>query len=289
MKICRSISEISQERSRIRKEGKSVALVPTMGALHQGHLSLVDIAREEADIVVMTLFVNSLQFDRAGDLAKYPKQFDEDVQLAQAQGVDVLFAPSHEEIYGVVSLTTEERLSRVRVLAGNTAEGFCGASRPGFFDGIVTVVSILFNITQPDVAVFGDKDYQQVRVVQQLVEQMSYPIRILAAPLIRDTDGLALNSRNQRLSVEQRFHALRLNQTLFKLREMVQTGERSAEKLKEVARQNIEGPGELVLDYIEIVDCQSLKAVAEIETQAQALAAVFVGDIRLIDNILLEI
>ena len=288
MKICRSVQEVRQELTCLRREGKSIALVPTMGALHQGHLSLVDIARDEADVIVMTLFVNSLQFDRAGDLAKYPRQFEEDCQLARERGVNILFAPSHEEIYGAASLNQEERLSRVRVLAGNIAEGFCGASRPGFFDGIVTVVSILFNLTQPDVAVFGDKDYQQLRVIRQLVEQMHYPVRVVAAPLIRDSDGLALNSRNRRLSVEQRFHALRLNQTLFKLREMVREGERCAAKLKKVGRENIEGPGELVLDYIEIVDCESLKDISEIKTQAQVLAAVFVDDIRLIDNILLE-
>ena len=199
--------------------GRKVALVPTMGALHEGHLHLVDVAKQHADLVVMSIFVNPTQFNSSQDLTNYPRQLEADIEAASKAGVDILFAPNEEEIYSSRDLTY------CSVKAGSRSLGLCGAKRPGHFDGVVTVVSILFNIINPDIAVFGEKDYQQLKVLEQLVMDLKFNIEIIPAKLIRDKNGLALSSRNALLSAKQITQALSISKSL-KLAQDLVTKER---------------------------------------------------------------
>ena len=219
MLIVKTVSELRAQLEALRSQGKRIGLVPTMGALHEGHLSLVELARERADYAVMTIFVNPIQFNNSEDLAKYPRTFQTDLAKAKAAGVNLLFAPDESEIY-------PEGIAGTRVLAGECSLGLCGATRPGHFDGVVTVVSILFNLVNPDIAVFGEKDFQQLRVIQQLVRDLHFGVEIISGPIVRDEDGLAMSSRNLRLSPEERYAALYIPRSLQKASELVAGGER---------------------------------------------------------------
>jgi pantoate--beta-alanine ligase len=255
----------------------SISLVPTMGALHEGHLSLVEVAKKNSNVVCMSIFVNPLQFNSAEDFKNYPITLEEDLKQAEKAGVDLVFVPSTEELY-------PKGQQPVRLIAGSCAGGLCGSTRPGHFDGVVTVVSILFNLFNPDVAVFGEKDFQQLKVIEQLVRDLHFDVKILAAPLVRQEDGLALSSRNLRLSAAERVQALSISKALFWAKEAVNQGATEVKMIKERVYSELTANG-IKVDYVEIVDCQRISPVNKIEKQAQLAVAGFVGDVRLIDNI----
>ena len=273
-------AELSAKLAVIRKNSGRIALVPTMGALHQGHLNLLELAKRHADQVILSIFVNPTQFNSKQDLDKYPRTLDHDLALATQAGVDVVFTPTVSEIYRDSSAS-----GSVQIVAGSRAAGLCGATRPGHFDGVVTIVSILFNLIRPDCAVFGAKDYQQLRVIEQLVSDLHYPIEIISAPIVRDQDGLALSSRNVRLSTTERAKALAIPQALSAASAAVAAGEKSAANIIADVRKSLESSGAEKIDYIEIVDVSTLQPLQKITMQAQLLIAAFYGGVRLIDNI----
>ena len=301
MEILTTISEIIDYRSKCDRgvevnvasnleqnlAGK-MAFVPTMGYLHEGHLSLVRLARTVAKHVIMSVYVNKTQFNSAHDFEVYPRDLARDTELARQAGVDVLYVPEQEEIY-----TAQYPIEQaVRMSAGYLADGYCGAYRPGHFDGVVLIVSKLFNIVRPDIAIFGEKDYQQLQVIRQLVRDLCYPIEIIGAPLIRDGDGLALSSRNARLSVPQRTEALKISQALFKARDLYASGTRSAVAIRIEVCNMLSDIGDGSLEYAEIVDACTLKPIlylpdADSNPPPRLLVAVWVGGVRLIDNIAL--
>jgi pantoate--beta-alanine ligase len=273
------LGELRAWRRAQREQGRRVALVPTMGSLHEGHLSLVDAARGEADAVVMSLFVNPLQFGPDEDLARYPRNLARDRALARGRGVDLLFVPDVATMY--------PEGAEVRVVAGETASRWEGAVRPGHFDGVLTVVAKLFHLVEPDTAIFGQKDIQQVALVRRMVEDLNWPLRIVTAPIIRDPDGLALSSRNVYLSPEQRAHALALSRSLAAAASAFAAGDRRTDELTAVVRRELEAEGALAVDYIAVVDPDSLTAVAEAVPGTIVAIAARVGSTRLIDNVIL--
>lgn len=257
----------------------NVGLVPTMGALHQGHASLVKQARKENDVVVASIFVNPLQFEALGDCddyRNYPRQLDVDLALLEKAGVDIVFAPDAEEMYpgGVPMLW---------VRTGSMGEKLEGASRPGHFDGVATVVAKLFNLVRPERAYFGQKDAQQVAVIRRLVTDLDFPVEIRAVPIIRAADGLAESSRNQRLSDEDRQNALVLAQALSTLRQRSISG---LPLQVETVREGLRAAPGVKLDHLEIVDAATLESVVDdvVTAPALAVAAIYVGQVRLIDN-----
>ena len=302
MKVIETIAELRAHLREVRANGVRngrecrVGVVPTMGALHDGHLQLVDLAKEHAEHRVVTIFVNPIQFNNSADLARYPRTLDDDVRRCLARGVDTVFAPRADEVYpwasdlsaGAGAVGSQE-ITPTRVQASSAAQGLCGASRPGHFDGVVTVVSILFNLVQPDVAVFGDKDYQQAVVIQQMVDHLHFPIKIVRAPIYRDPDGLAMSSRNLLLSAEERFRGLFISKSLFKAEELVRKGERDVALLKALTIENLEKSQGLRIDYVDIVDAATLAPLSgAIAAPAQLCIAAFSGTTRLIDNIRLN-
>ncbi len=263
--------------------GKRISFVPTMGALHQAHLSLMELGRAHGDCVVLSIFVNPTQFNSAEDLAKYPRTLEADLKLARDVNVDLVFTPTVEEIYPHGAAAT-------RVVAGDASSGLCGATRPGHFDGVVTVVAILFNIVQPDVAVFGEKDFQQSRVVQQLVRDLHYPIEIVIGPTVRDTDGLALSSRNARLTPHARERALAIPQALqMAHRFVLEHGATNAADVISLVREHLQRSPEIRVAYVEVVDRETVGPVATFTKEAQLCVAAFVDGVRLIDNVRLSV
>ncbi len=262
-----------------RRRGKTIGFVPTMGALHAGHLALVRRARSIADRVVVSIFVNPLQFGQGEDFGRYPRDLRWDAALLRGKGVDILFAPTEDRFY------PEGFQTHVEV--EKTSEGLCGRSRPGHFRGVVTVVAKLFNIVQPDVALFGRKDFQQVRVIQRMVEDLSIPVRIIEQPTVREVDGLALSSRNAHLSPEERDRAISLVKTLREARETVRKGLVDAGKVAAEARGKLEAAG-LRVDYVEARSGRTLQPEAVVRPGTVLLAAVWAGNTRLLDNIVLR-
>lgn len=262
-----------------RRAGHRLGLVPTMGALHEGHLSLVRAARAASDVVSVSIFVNPTQFGPNEDLAKYPRSFDRDCELLRHEGIDMLFAPSVEEMYpsGPATWVTVEGLS----------ERLDGRSRPGHFRGVTTVVAKLFHIVDPDVAFFGQKDAAQVAVLRQMVRDLNSPVEIVVCPIVREPDGLALSSRNAYLSADQRQQALALHRSLLRVQQLASTGENSPARLIAAGRDELAKESSVRLDYFEIVDPDSLVPVSDITSGALVAVAAFVGSTRLIDNILL--
>jgi len=285
MQVVKTVAEVRSVVSAQRKQGRAVGLVPTMGALHEGHLSLVDIVKQHCDYTILYIFLNPLQFDDSSDLKKYPQTLEQDCLKAKARGVDLVFAPNVAEIYPKLSLGKEEPYFATRVVAGSMGCGLCGESRPGFFDGIVTVLSAFFNIIEPDVAIFGEKDFQQLKVIKQLVSDLHINVEIISGPLVRDKDGLALNSRNVLLSAQQREHALVLHRALFSAKEEAKNGKTLVSELRKMVIEILQQSNEITVDYVEIVDEESLEPLEEINKSARLLAAIKVGSVRLIDNI----
>jgi len=274
------IEEIGKARDRcesIRKEGKTIGFVPTMGFFHEGHLSLMKRAREENDVVVVSIFVNPIQFGPQEDYERYPRDRERDVRLAQGVGVDILFIPKEEEMY------PDGYSTYVEVV--DLTEGLCGKSRPGHFKGVTTVVLKLFEIVRPHRAYFGKKDYQQFRVIERMTNDLNLPIEIVALPTVREKDGLAMSSRNVYLSDEERKSALSLYRSLMLAKELIDKGERSPTQIKKKMMEFIlSHPHVKKIDYIEIVDKYTLKPVKKVTENALIALAVWVGEARLIDN-----
>lgn len=264
----------------IRRAGRSVGVVPTMGALHKGHLSLLRACRAENDVVVMTLFVNPTQFDRKNDLERYPRDLDRDARLAKGTGVDYIFAPEPAAMYppGYATYVTVEGLT-------NRWEG---ASRPGHFRGVATVCTKLFAITRPHRAYFGQKDYQQWLVIRRLANDLNLGLEIVVRPTVREADGLAMSSRNILLNPEERKQAVALSRSLFRAQDAVRRGERNAAKLRNGIEAEIRAMPLAQPDYVAVCDSGTLDPLTEIPGRAVALVAVRFGATRLIDNVLLE-
>lgn len=275
MRLVRTIPAVRAEVRTARAAGRTVALVPTMGAFHAGHEALMRAARASSDLVVVSLFVNPTQFDRDADLAAYPRVEDEDADTAERAGADVLFAPAVEEMYPAGFATT--------VSVSGLSEVLEGAHRPGHFAGVTTVVAKLLNIVAPDVAWFGAKDAQQLLVVRRLVADLDLPVRIEALDTVREPDGLALSSRNRRLSPQERERARALPQALAAAAHAVSAGERDPDVVAERGREA--SAGRIELEYLAVVEPQTLAPPTRIEAEVLIAAAAHVGSIRLIDNV----
>lgn len=279
MRLITSVSEMKSLARETRSRGKSVGLVPTMGALHKGHMSLVRQAKQQCDVVVVSVFLNPTQFGPGEDLGRYPRDLDQDFQLLSAYNIDTAFAPSVEEMYPEGFQTFVE--------PGPLAGVFEGASRPGHFRGVATVVVKLFNIVQPDMAYFGQKDFQQALVVRRLVEDLNLNARLVACPIVRDDDGLAVSSRNAYFKPGERTSALALSRSLRRAEKLVHSGESEASEILEQMRRVLQEDPRIKIDYIEIVNPVSLEPVSRVTAGTIALVAAFVGRVRLIDNTIL--
>jgi len=279
LKIFSTIDQMRNASRSARRVGKVLALVPTMGALHEGHLSLVRAALGASDVVAASIFVNPAQFGPNEDLAKYPRSFERDCELLEREGVEFVFAPSVEEMYpaGAVTWVTVEELSGK----------LDGRSRPGHFRGVTTVVAKLFHIVEPDKAFFGQKDAAQVAIVRRMVRDLNLPVEIVVCPIVREGDGLAMSSRNAYLSPEERKRALVLHRSLEQVQQLVDAGERDAARLVAVGREEYAQESVVPLDYFEVVDPETLDPVADVSRGALVAVAAYVGATRLIDNILL--
>ncbi|UWF77534.1 MULTISPECIES: pantoate--beta-alanine ligase [Microbacterium] len=280
MRILRTVAEVRDAVSAARGEGRTVGFVPTMGAFHEGHLSLMRTARAAHGLVVVSLFVNPTQFNAAHDLSTYPRDEERDAALAEAEGVDILFVPSAAEMYPDGFAT--------RIHVSGITEVLCGAYRgPEHFDGVATVVAKLFAIVAPDVAYFGRKDAQQVLVVRRLVRDLNLPVRIDACPIVREPDGLAMSSRNVRLDPESRERATALHRALAAAERAAAAGERDAGALIAAARAELAAAG-VEPEYLELRDAQDLHELSHVEGEALLAVAAHVGGVRLIDNTLLR-
>lgn len=268
------VDTFSEARARSRG---TVGVVPTMGFLHEGHLSLLEAAREGSDTVIMTVYVNPLQFNEKQDLARYPADLDRDLRLAEAKGVDIVFAPTQQSMFGDRPATIVDLPALTTVMEG--------AFRPGHFAGVATVVAKLFAGLQPDVAHFGRKDAQQLTVVSRLAADLSFPVRIVGHPIVREQDGLALSSRNVFLDDDARGHALALSRALEAAADAVTAGERSATAIEDVARKQLDHAGGLDLEYAELAAQDDASLIEQLDRPAYLAVAGRVGAVRLIDNV----
>ncbi|EJA4791812.1 pantoate--beta-alanine ligase [Escherichia coli] len=282
MLIIETLPLLRQQIRRLRMEGKRVALVPTMGNLHDGHMKLVDEAKARADVVVVSIFVNPMQFDRPEDLARYPRTLQEDCEKLNKRKVDLVFAPSVKEIYP----NGTETHTYVDVPGLSTM--LEGASRPGHFRGVSTIVSKLFNLVQPDIACFGEKDFQQLALIRKMVADMGFDIEIVGVPIMRAKDGLTLSSRNGYLTAEQRKIAPGLYKVLSSIADKLQAGERDLDEIITIAGQELNEKG-FRADDIQIRDADTLLEVSETSKRAVILVAAWLGDARLIDNKMVEL
>ena len=279
MKIVGTVKEVREQVKEWKKQGLSVGFVPTMGYLHEGHKSLMDAARKGNDKVVVSIFVNPMQFGPTEDLATYPRDLDHDAALCESAGVDLIFHPEAEEMY-------EKDFCSFVDMTGLT-EGLCGKTRPIHFRGVCTVVNKLFNIVTPDHAYFGQKDGQQLAVIKRMVRDLNMDIEIVGCPIIREEDGLAKSSRNTYLSSEERKAALILSKTVALGKELAKT-EKDANKVVEAMKKNIETEPLAKIDYVEAVDALSMAPVEKLEGTCMLAMAVYVGKTRLIDNTLIN-
>ncbi len=279
VKLIRSVAEMQEASATVKRSGRRIALVPTMGALHEGHVALMRKARERGAAVVVSIYVNPTQFGPTEDFKQYPRDLDKDTTVCVRESVDVVFAPSDAEMYSNDASTWVEELQLARRLEGER--------RPHHFRGVCTVVAKLFNIVQPDTAVFGQKDYQQLKVVQRMVRDLCYPIEIVPVPTVREPDGLALSSRNQYLSPEERAQATVLWKALNTAQDLFNAGERNAHRLETAMLRAIQLAPAARLDYAEIADAETLEPVTEVKRGNIALVAALIGKTRLIDNLIL--
>ncbi|MCZ8757012.1 pantoate--beta-alanine ligase [Escherichia albertii] len=282
MLIIETLPLLRQQIRRLRMEGKRVALVPTMGNLHDGHMKLVDEAKTRADVVVVSIFVNPMQFDRPEDLTRYPRTLQEDCEKLNKRKVDLVFAPSVKDIYP----NGTETHTYVDVPGLSTM--LEGASRPGHFRGVSTIVSKLFNLVQPDIACFGEKDFQQLALIRKMVADMGFDIEIVGVPIMRAKDGLALSSRNSYLTAEQRKIAPGLYKVLSSIADKLQAGERDLDEIVAIAGQELNEKG-FRADDIQIRDADTLLEVSENSKRVVILVAAWLGDARLIDNKIVEL
>ena len=279
MKIVGTVKEVREQVKEWKKQGLSVGFVPTMGYLHEGHKSLMDAARKGNDKVVVSIFVNPMQFGPTEDLATYPRDLDHDAALCESAGVDLIFHPEAEEMY-------EKDFCSFVDMTGLT-EGLCGKTRPIHFRGVCTVVNKLFNIVTPDHAYFGQKDGQQLAVIKRMVRDLNMDIEIVGCPIVREEDGLAKSSRNTYLSSEERKAALILSKTVALGKELAKT-EKDANKVVEAMKKNIETEPLAKIDYVEAVDALSIAPVEKLEGTCMLAMAVYIGKTRLIDNTLIN-
>ncbi len=280
IKIINTPEQMQQHADALRCSGKSIAFVPTMGCLHEGHLSLIRIAKIHGDYTVLSIFVNPAQFGANEDFDSYPKQFEKDARAAEAEGVDTIFAPEKESLYGNGYETY--------VTLENLPHHLCGLFRPGHFRGVATVVTKLFNIVKPHAAVFGEKDFQQLAVIRRMTSDLNLDVKIIGAPIVREPDGLAMSSRNIYLSDDQRPSALSLYQSLLMAKEMIGKGETRAARIIEKVSRHIESLPETEIDYVTLSDPDTLDEVETIDgTVLLALAVRVGGKCRLIDNMVI--
>ena len=280
MKICTTIAEARAVCHQIRADRKRLGLVPTMGALHAGHLSLVRAARARCGAVVVSIFVNPTQFGPKEDFAKYPRPFESDCAALEKEGADMIFAPAADEMYaeGETTWVTVEGLS----------EKLDGQSRPGHFRGVTTVVAKLFHVIEPEVAFFGQKDAAQLAVIRRMVRDLNFPVEIVSCPIVREPDGLAMSSRNAYLSPRERRRALVLRRSLQEVEKAFREGERNASALSQSGRGVLAQEPEVRLDYFEVVDPETLDPVEAVAGKTLVAVAAYVGTTRLIDNVVLE-
>ena len=279
-RVVRTIEACRGALAPVRRAGEKIGFVPTMGWLHEGHLSLVDEAREAADRVVVSIFVNPIQFDSTDDLDAYPRDLDRDVALASERGADLVFAPSVEEMYPAPPKTT--------VTMSDLTERYEGAARPGHFDGVLTVVTKLFHIVEPDLAVFGRKDAQQAAVVRRLIDDLDFDVELLVAPTVREPDGLAASSRNVRLSEDERRRAAAIPRALFESESAFEGGQRDATEITASVREALEAAGGIDVEYAAVVDPDRFVPIETIDRPCLAVVAARVGEVRLIDNVPLD-
>ncbi|MFH0786476.1 MAG: pantoate--beta-alanine ligase [Pseudomonadota bacterium] len=280
MKIIKDINEMQTRSEEFRQAGQKIALVPTMGALHEGHLSLMDYGREKADILVVSIFVNPIQFGPKEDFEKYPRDLEGDRKMTEKRGVDIIFSPDVKDFYSQVFQTY--------VTVDQVTQNLCGASRPGHFRGVTTVVCKLFHIVKPHLAIFGQKDYQQVCAIQQMVEDLNMDVEVIGRPTVREPDGLAMSSRNVYLSPEERVSARSLSRALKEAQTLFQKGERKTDVLLNHILKFIKQQSDIRIDYVKICHPGTLEEITVIEGKGVLALAVWCGATRLIDNCLLE-
>ena len=280
MEVITKISEMQTRVFSIKDRKESIGFVPTMGALHEGHVSLMRSARDENDELVVSIYLNPTQFDNKEDFDNYPGQLDKDIEIVERENADVVFAPCTDEMYpeGFCTYVTQDKLT----------DTMCGRLRPGHFNGVTTIVTKLFNIVKPDKAYFGQKDYQQSVVVEKLVADLNMEIDVKVLPTVRDEDGLALSSRNKRLNPEERRSALCIYSSLLKAKSMFASNVKDAKEIIEEMTSIIKKAKHTRTDYISIVNAHTLEDVSLINEKAVAAVAVWIGNTRLIDNIILE-
>jgi pantoate--beta-alanine ligase len=276
VEIITAISQMRGRSANARRQGRSVGCVPTMGALHAGHGALIEPARKASDLLVVTIFVNPIQFDRKEDYEQYARHLEADREFCDARDVDVIFAPSAAEMYPEPVATVVD--------VPEFARHLCGAFRPGHFQGVATVVAKLFNIVQPDAAWFGEKDAQQLAIIRQMVRDLNFPVDIVPVQTVRESDGLALSSRNQRLTPEQRRAAPAIFRALTEGQRLIAAGERQSAKVKAAALEVLENEPGLRIEYLEAVDSR-MQPVDVITADVRLAAAVWAGSTRLIDNV----
>jgi pantoate--beta-alanine ligase len=278
MKVIKTLKRLRNEIRRARQEGLLIGFVPTMGTLHQGHLSLMQMARKETDLLVVSIFVNPLQFGPKEDFKQYPRNPKQDAKLCKDVGVDIVFAPADEEVYSSGFDTYVDMTKLTSKL--------CGKSRPGHFRGVMTVVTKLFNMVEPDIAYFGQKDYQQATIIKKMVKDLNMNLKVKVLPTIREIDGLAMSSRNQYLTTSERLNASRLYQALVKSKQIIISGNKNADKICHAIISELNKIPKSKIDYVEIVDADTLEPIQKIERQKVVIAvAIYLGKTRLIDNI----
>jgi len=282
MIISDSVENLSETIASFKHQGKSIALVPTMGNLHQGHLSLIEEARQQADVVVVSIFVNPMQFNNPADLEKYPKTLEQDIEKLTTLSVELLFTPNVKMIY------PEGVEQHTQVEVPFLSDILCGEDRHGHFRGVTTIVCKLFNLVQPNVAIFGEKDFQQLAILKKMVKDLAMPIKVLGKPTIREKDGLAMSSRNNNLSDELRPRAFLFNQTLNFIREEILSGNRDYPQLIKTAKQTLKTHG-FKPEYIVIANQENLKEASNKDNKLVIVAAAYLGFPRLIDNVCVEI
>ena len=281
MEICRTINDVRQAVAAKRQKGNRISFVPTMGALHEGHLSLMRLARKDAETVVVSIYVNPTQFGPNEDFDTYPRDLKSDIEKCKNEGVEIIFAPSHDEIY------TDETYLSIGIHSLNSS--MCGASRPGFFEGVLLIVNKLFNIVKPDSAVFGQKDIQQFQIINRMVQEFNHDIKMIMGPIERANDGLALSSRNQYLNEKERQAAPGLYRTLRYIKEQILDGVSTPSLLIKHQESELEAKG-LKIDYINVFSMQTLQPEKHVEKGGKYIVAgaVYAGNTRLIDNLLIE-
>ena len=281
MEIIKTIKEMKEFASQTRRTGKIIAFVPTMGYFHDGHLSLMREGRRRGDLLIVSLFVNPTQFSPNEDFKNYPRDFERDRKMAEEVGVDILFVPEADEMY------PHDHQTIVRV--EKVTQNLCGRSRPTHFQGVTTVVLMLFEIVMPHVAIFGEKDYQQLVTIQQMVKNLHMSVEVMGMPTIRESDGLALSSRNTYLLPEERKAALSLYRSLQKAKELLQKGERKADRILQEVKGILQSGPLVRIDYVQICDAHTLQYVNQIEGDVVIALAAYLGKIRLIDNLVFRI